>query len=182
MAANWATFQTKVVLFLKGKQSGGFEQTANFFANEYDIVVKTSALLFGNQVTSTTKPPLFVSFLKAFNTMYQMKTETSPQPYIQLASEIILNYWKNIQFSPVPPHPPAIVPAPGVLTNYHGDPNTLGNELYTAFNSKEEILVASNLMLAFSNHMKTINGVYLGLISTPTGLVLSPPIPWVGVF
>ncbi|MBC8146873.1 MAG: hypothetical protein H8E98_02675 [Bacteroidetes bacterium] len=182
MAADWGTFQTSVVQFLKSKSSKDFDQTSHFFANQYDTVIKTSALLVGNIAKPPSNGPVYAAFLTAFNLMYNSPTDLGVAPYNVLASQIISTYWTSMQFDPLPPHPPTVVPAPGVSVLYYGDSSSLGIELYNAFNSKEETLVASNLVLAFSNHMKLVSGLYTGLIPTPTGPVPSPPIPWVGVF
>jgi len=182
MAANWGTFQVKVVAFLKGQQSSGFEETAAFFANEYDLAVRTSTLLMGNLAIPVSNMGVMSAFLVVFNLMYNSPVELGPAPYMTLASQIVTTYWIPMQFNPLPPHPPTVAPSPGVQVLFPGEPSSLGMGLYTAFNSGEETLVAAGLMQSFSMHMLTVSGVYNGLIPTATGLVPSPPIPWSGVF
>lgn len=101
-------------------------------------------------------------------------------PYLFLETSFIL-FWSTTKFSPTPPSPPALTPLFGTTVLAPGVPGILSASFKTAFTSKNPKLAAQTLVDGIKTHASTISGVYSGFIPSPTGLVPSPPIPWIGV-
>lgn len=101
-------------------------------------------------------------------------------PYLFLEAAFIL-FWTTARFSPLPPTPPTLSPLFGTLVLIPGIPGPLSLAFKSAFTSKDPSAAAKIITAGIQTHATTISGTYSGLIPSPTGLIPSPPIPWVGV-
>lgn len=101
-------------------------------------------------------------------------------PYLFLETSFIL-FWTTAKFSPLPPIPPTLSPLFGTLVLIPGIPGVLSLGFKSAFTSKDPSTAAKIITTSLQTHASTISGTYSGLIASPTGLIPSPPIPWVGV-
>jgi hypothetical protein len=66
-----------------------------------------------------------------------------------------------------------------------GSPAPLNYNLWNAFNNKIPgkvgAVIATKLVNAFTLHLTQVQGVYNGLIPSPTGPIPGPPFPWLSV-
>ena len=190
MAADWTTFKTNMKRYMLTYQAKSASDYATKIANEYDSAVMQATLLNGNTLTRGNKKALIEdAFKTAFNLMFQSYTDLGLKPYTTIATAIIL-YWRGMQINPIPPIPPTVQPSTGFTITFFGLPSPLDEGLRKAFNSGMNITdsnkaidtVLTNLVTAFSTHMKLISGVYNGLIPSTNGLIAYPPINWTGIF
>ena len=195
MPAAWPGFQAAVSSWLCGDAEGGEEttngsKTAKKIADEYDKAIKTAAvipynnLLTGGFVKATMQSGFEVSFAQ------QMQAAGTPPEGIDIgvpvwipAAQGTINAWAAAQYNPMPPHPPDILPTTGVMQL---DPGlgalmSLASSIHDAFHSKNCASVAGILVSGFTQHMNMINGLYMGMIPSPSGPIPGPPIPWMGV-
>lgn len=101
-------------------------------------------------------------------------------PYLFLETAFI-SFWLTAQFSPAPPAPPTVSPLFGITVLTPGIPGILSAAFKLGFTSKDPSIAAKFIVNGIKTQALTVSGVYSGLIPSPTGLVPSPPIPWIGV-
>ncbi len=196
MPANWGVFQAAMNSWFCGNAEGGEDYqeagapTAKKIADEYDLAIKTSAvipynnLLNGGFVKASVESGFRTSFNNAFNA-----AGTPPEgldlgvPTWIPAANGVINAWASAQYLPVPPHPPKIAPTTGVVQLDPGFGALMGlaSSIHDAFHSENCNAIAGILVSGFTQHMQMINGIYLGLIPSPSGPVPGPPVPWMGV-
>ena len=194
MPANWGGFQGAMNAWFCGDAEGGEEttsgaKTAKKIADQYDLAIKTSAVIMGNMlVGGFVKSTMEVGFKTSF--AQQMNASGVPPEGIDVgvpvwiaAAQGTINAWAGAQYNPMPPHPPHILPTSGITQLDPGMPAlmSLASSINDAFHSKNCAAVSGILVSGFVNHMMMINGIYNGLIPGPSGPIPGPPIPWVGV-
>ena len=198
MPANWGGFQAAMNSWFCGNARGDTDEeyqqagapTAKKIADEYDLAIKTSAVIpYNNLLTggfnkSLVESGFKASFAQVFNSSGIPPEGIDPGvPGWIPAAQGTINAWAAAQYNPVPPHPPDIAPTTGVVQL---DPGLAGlmplaKSIHDAFHSQQCSAIASILISGFTHHMTLINGIYLGLIPSPSGPIPGPPIPWVGV-
>ena len=180
---NWESFKQKLLNFNNGKQSGSLEETAIFYSNLYYTNVINASLLLGNVVIISPAglSILYDGFLNFFSSNITLQSGTIDiSKTIPLANAII-DFWKIQTFSPLPPHPPATLPAPGVVIDFYGEPNSIASLLLASFITGISQSFVDLFTNALKIHLTTIRGNYYGTIPNPSG-----PIPvivsWIGVY
>lgn len=155
----------------------------------YDLIVRSGTTMFGQLPISPNKPVL----MEAFRTVGRMNISQSVTslglPPHQVLAQGFFGYWTGCPFMPLPPSPPAVIPAPLPTPNictFGGDVTTLAANLKYALEdvhpTKTAKSTAQLVTMALRLHAATIVGMYFGILLTPLGPVPLPPIPWVGVF
>jgi hypothetical protein len=104
-------------------------------------------------------------------------------------SAAICAEWLKEKFTPTTFPPGYVAPAPGYSVLVPGDPNTLKKDLAKAFFIAQSELnqeTAFNvfitaLILAYSEHLLKIAGLYNGLIPATPNPIPGPPFPYLGV-
>lgn len=169
--------------------SRSFLIAAERISTAYFKAVSSGQTLFGNKVMVFNKMKLQKSLEIAFTLQYLNGIVPMGQvPYYIIAAGL-LSSWSTSTISPLPPNPPAVTPAPFTPSNiivFPGSIFPLGTFLkyaFADFNSiKTPAITAKFLRIAFQFHTSTIVGSYVGMMPSPTGLIPTPPIPWIGIF
>lgn len=187
MAADWDTFKSNMKDFMVNMKATDINNSADKISTEYDKAVSTATTVNKNKITGGDKSLIKSAFETSMNLIIKSPIDLGIKPYTIMASGII-GYWKNVKINPLPPVPPDISATTGFTINFFGLPVPLDQGLQKALNSGIDItdlneavdLVLTNLVLAFSTHMKLISGVYNGMIAGPPPIA-GPPIPFTGI-
>ena len=188
MAVLWPTFQSTVAPQLDNAVDKEHSDTAGIIADAYGTAVKQAMIMLipGSMIISA--PPTTGIENAILNALDQIKdSENSPTPamFATWAAETVL-FWQSVQWSPMPPPPPYVSPTSGVTVLTGGTPSPLDTMLYNAFthppaNIPMGNIICAKLILAFTTHLLTVQGLYNGLIPSPAGPIPGPPFPWVGL-
>tara|TARA_R110000744_G_scaffold73536_2_gene147192 strand:+ start:5354 stop:5932 length:579 start_codon:yes stop_codon:yes gene_type:complete len=191
MPAVWPAFIAPMTSWFNANAENGTTasngaKTAAMIASTYQAAVMTAGVFpYGNiKLAGFVAAQVDAGFTACF-AMQAASLSDKPMglpPYI-LAAQGVVASWAAAQYAPVPPHPPDIIPSPGVQQIQPGTPGMmpLALAIQAAFNSQSPAAIAPLLAQGFMAHMMTISGVYLGLIASPSGPIPGPPIPWMGV-
>lgn len=189
MAVNWVLFESAIrPYFNSGLIPSNTDDAANYIANIYDTAVRMGSTAFGNFTLNTNKPALVTNLKIAFKLMHGAGgTPVESSAYTVMATGFI-TYWLGATMSPLPPHPPTILPAvPNACqVLYPGDVASLSKSLQNALTNLKLIKTAglstTLLSLALKIHLMSISGIYLGLVPVVVGVAPFPPVPWTGIF
>lgn len=198
MAANWPAFQAQLNPWFCGDAEGGDKttdgsKTAKKIADAYEMAIMSAGVIPWNNLYSSgfVKATMEAGFKASF--AQQMSAAGSPPEGIDLgvpvwiaAAQGTINAWAAVQYVPLPPHLPTVLPIVGVLQLDPGAGGLmpLAQSIYDAFHCQQCSLVANILMQGFIQHMTMISGVYIGMgpnPAPPPPLIPYPPIPWFGV-
>ena len=183
MSINWKLIETQLDITFNHAKPSNETDAAISIANAYEAGILSATTLFQNTIISYNKPLLISSLSSAF-----VLARTTSKLNIKLIVNGFVGFWIGAMLSPLPMHPPTVSPSPILppcIVTYPGDPTLLETALKTAFitfSGKTSNLTIQSIILALKSHVATISGVYNGMIVSPTGLIPSPPIPWVGIF
>jgi hypothetical protein len=187
MPANWGSFINTVAPFLDQSTPKTERDTAKIISNSYKLAISSATIsnIPGSTII-TTPPPIQMenTILETFDKTKESGKKTIPPYYTNWANSIS-SFWLQTQWSPFPP-PGYVSPTVGVTTQFSGDINGLSIGLYNAFNNPPSPvpignLICTKLITAFQTHLITVTGLYNGLIPTPTGPIVGPPFPWLGI-
>jgi hypothetical protein len=191
MAVNWSGFQQEVAAWFDDNQNNQKteQQTAFKIAFAYHKVVQLASIttIPGSKLISTGNPKLLEQGI--FSTINQMKLAGGAKPtpimFLDWANAMV-SYWSTSQWVPVPPPPGYVAPTTGHQTLSGGVVTPLNSQLYDAFafppqNTPMGNIIASKLVIACTQHLTTIQGIWNGTVPTPSGPVPGPPFPWVGL-
>jgi hypothetical protein len=189
MAVNWTIFEQAIRPYFKsGIIPSNTDDAANYIANIYDTAVRVGSTAFGNFTLSTNKSILVSSLKTAFKIMHSAgNIPISKSAYTVMATGFV-GYWTGATMSPLPPHPPTVLPAvpSACFVVYPGDIASLSVNLENALTNFSLVKTASMtttlFSLALKMHLLTVTGFYLGLFPYAITLAPFPPIPWVGIF
>lgn len=180
----WPVYTNTIAAYLNDNQSSKqLNDTAEIIAAQYESTVRSGSTIFQNFVIAT---PGYQQIKAGFSVAFQqMQNNNNILPsYFTPAASAIVSFWQSVVFNPLPPAPGTSAPAPGVQVLFAGDTALLQAGLFNAFNTPPAAqplgsVVAGKLTSAFSTHVSTISGIYIGLsVAIPF-----PPIavPWVGI-
>lgn len=174
-------FQSSFAKFLSDQGAGTTDDTAGFIADEYHNAVQN---VFPGTVPGATPIGLIASdvkdgFVTTFNNIFDKEASTSPGDYMPAADGIV-KYWtgKNLKPSGIPPGTVATI---SNQITFGGASAPLAAQIFAAFGAMNENAVAAGLAAAFQTHLFTISGIWNGTMPGPSGVIPSPPIPWVGL-
>ena len=96
------------------------------------------------------------------------------------AADGIVKYWtgKNLKPSGIPPGTVATIRN---QITFGGASAPLAAQIFAAFGAMNENAVAAGLAAAFQTPLTPISGIWNGTMPGPSGVIPSPPIPWVGL-
>ena len=126
MPANWGGFQAAITSWHCGDAEGGEDttsgaDTAKKIADEYDKAIKTAAVIpYNNMLTGGFVKATMESGFKASFAQQMQMAGVPPEgvdvgvPVWIPAAQGTINAWAAAQYNPMPPHPPDIIPSPGV--------------------------------------------------------------------
>lgn len=181
MPANWSTFKNLMKPYIESFVSTGAAHSAKKIADAYEATVQAQAsTMFGNVVLKGNRTVLENALKTGIQMNYNTMDKTDERPYRVIALGFV-SYWAGAVFNPLPPAPPCVAPTVGVQVMFPGEPLSLAKGIKKSFQIGNAETGINLFMLALQTHMKTISGTYMGLIPSPTGVLPSPPIPWVGI-
>lgn len=188
MPANWSVLQTQITTLFDNNQTRKSESdVARTIANAYLNSISSANIIAipGSAIASPATPSLISNgFANTFQILKSKKGKPSPGDYTPAANGIV-QFWLATGWSPLPPPIGYVAPINGNQITSGGAPAPLNYNLWNAFNNnvpgKVGAVIASKLVSAFSLHLSQVQGVYTGLIPSPTGPVPGPPFPWLGV-
>ena len=180
----WPAYTNIISAYLNDNRSEKqLTDTAEFIALQYESAVRTGTTIFQNIVLST---PGYQSIQSGFVVAFQqMQINNNILPsYFAPAASAIIAFWQSVLFNPLPPAPGTTAPSPGVQIIFPGDTASLQAGLFNAFNTVPATqplgaAVAGKLSSAFSSHVATIAGIYIGLSVAPPFAPIA--VPWVGI-
>ena len=154
--------------------------TAAHFANTYAQAMMNRADPMMNSVIPPGKEGGIESaWSAAFSMMENSDSAPTPATWMSVDSAIVA-YWAGAMFQFATPHPPNTIPTGPNMVTFPGAPGPLASAINDALTSEDPGKVASTLVGGYKDHLGTIQGLYTGAITTPTGPVPTP-IPWAGV-
>jgi len=183
MAINWKLIETQLDIIFTKKRPSNERDAAKSIADAYEIGMLSATTMLQNSLLTYNKAILQSNLESAF-----LLARATSKLNMKLVASGFVGFWAGSQFSPLPPHPPTILPMPiptPCVVVFPGDINSLEVALKAslmAFSGKTTNITIQSMILALRTHTTTINGVYNGLVPSPTGPIPSPPIPWVGIF
>lgn len=190
MPINWTGFQSDLESFYSTQMDSSYSEAADEISTIFHNAILQGSLAIGNTILSGLNK---IVLKTAFETSYELNMNANGvdlglAPFTIIANGFV-SYITPVQFSPLPPHPPATVPSTGVTTTFFGLPTPLDIDLKNAMTAGKDIgdvsisskAIASKLVTALQTFLSTISGIYTGLMPSPTGLVAAPPVPWVGI-
>lgn len=186
---DWRGFEKNLEEYFTNVNSNrSIKETAQRLTNYYFNAVMGGQTIFGNKVMYINKKALENAFRIAFTLQSNSKKDLGMLCYYIIAFGVIRS-WSTAKLSPLPPVPPSVLPSPipnSCTVLFPGSPLPLGTFLQIGFSKFTSIktpkLSAKFISLALQFHLKTVSGIYIGLMPTAVGPVPSPPIPWVGIF
>lgn len=188
MAVAWPKFQSDVAQWLDSTKEKKESDTAKKIADAYGTAVSTAmiSLIPGSTIIST--PPtkgIETAILNTLNRMKESDLPPTPPMFLEWATSTV-SFWQGVQWNPLPPPPGYVSPTMGVTVLTGGTPTPLDVGLWNAFNNPPVStpmgnIIAGKLVVAFTSHLLTVNGLYNGLIPAVPTPVPGPPFPWVGV-
>ena len=182
MAINWNLFKKQLNLVFTTMKPNSEDEAASKIADAYELSVLGATTVFQNSLISYNKPILKNNLSTAF-----IIAKSTNNLDLNLVASGFIGFWTAAQLSPIPPHPPTILPSPVLppcIVTYPGDSVSLSKLLgvaFLTFPNKSTDLCINGIIMALTVHLTLISGVYNGMIPSPAGPVPSPPIPWVGI-
>lgn len=187
MPAGWSIFRTNLTNYLNNvPDTRTKEDLARKIATEYVNAVKLASITTTTQLVLSTPPSSIIEqgFLTSFTSIEKTGT-VSPVMYIPAATSIV-TFWTSVLINPLPPPIGYVSPTTGNQILFPGLPTPLNNDIYSALSDSATsvpngLLIATKLVTGFSNHLKTISGIYNGLIPATPSPIPGPPFPWTGI-
>ena len=185
--ANWLGFTSAVAPFLDAPIGQTHEQTAQHIAQQYEIATRPTIItMIGAPLIKT---PFYGPMKQAIMDSFDMVKDSGGMPkpiHFQPWANEIVNYWLGSVWSPLPPPIGYISPTVGNIVLTGGTPTPLNVQICDAFilpraSTPMGNLICTKLVLAFTNHLMTVKGIYNGLIPAAPSPVPGPPFPWIGV-
>lgn len=183
MPINWKLIESQLDITFNHMKPNSELDSAIAIANAYEAGMLSATTILQNTLITYNKPLLISNLNSAF-----LLARTTSKLNIKLIASGFIGFWSSAMLSPLPMHPPTIAPSPLLppcIVTYPGDIALLETALKTAFitfSGKTSNLAIQSIILALKSHVSTISGVYNGMVVSPTGMIPSPPIPWVGIF
>ena len=189
MPVLFPSFASAVAPYLDAPIEKTEVDTAKIIADSYGVSVASAmiTLIPGSTIISAppTKP-IEDAILDTFNQIKDSEGPPTPPMFLKWATEIV-KYWDAVTWTPIPPPLGYVLPTTGVTVLTGGTPSPLDVGLWAAFNNPPAptpmgSIICGKLILAFTKHLLTVNGLYNGLIPAPPAPPIpGPPFPWVGV-
>jgi hypothetical protein len=182
MPANWGTFTSAFTAYLTSQVAQDEGDTADMIGTLYVAAVATALVNVGS---APIVPPSSSTIASGFEASFLLAKSAgsapiTPATFMPAAGAIIGEYAK-LTIIPMPPMPPCIAPTVGYKVLFPGEPGSLASLLAAAFSAQSEATTASMLASAFTTHLTTVTGIYLGMIPSAPSPIPGPPIPWVGI-
>lgn len=185
---NWNSFEQNLKNYFAILSGKNIDNVSKRIRMEYQLALISATNTAGQNLLHIDLK-FFEEALKiAFKMQFYSKVDLKIAPYVLIANSIILS-WYSAKLSPLPPIVPTVAPnfiPKSSLITYTGSSSILSLHLKAAMNEmtfiKTPELTAKFFTMAIRLHLKTISGLYNGLVPSPTGLIPSLPIPWVGFF
>jgi len=180
---NWESFKQQLSEYNLGRQSGSIEESANFYSTLYFDEVQNSAInLIGNKIiyNISSKNILYQGFYNFFTSNIALQTGVITNANIFPLALSIVNFWNIQQFEPLPPHPPATIPSPGIKLTPKTNASLLSTQLLASFITTQNALFITLFTLALQTYTLSLMGNYYGL-QPSTGGPIPIVVPWVSV-
>lgn len=187
MPANWGVLQSQVITHFDNNQVKKSESdTARMLGNAYyNSVLSANILAIPGSTLLPSAPTLIINgFENTLRLIKNKNAQATPADYTAAASGIV-QFWLSVQWNPLPPPIGYVGPITGNRVTLPGAPAPLNYNLWNAFNNKTPgkvgAVIATKLLNAFTVHLSSVQGVYIGLIPGPVSPIPGPPFPWVGI-
>lgn len=209
MPATWTTFRSNIKAKLGTPNMLSVSDLADIHATEYVNAVKSAnIILTSSKATlginkSSVKSAYEVAFNKLFSenveilpnykgdkpNMNQDSARSKVEDVFAPVAAVICVEWAKEIFTPTTTPPGYVLPAPGYTVLVPGDPIALKKDLAKAFFIAQSELnqeTAFNvfitaLILAYTEHLLKISGLFNGLIPAKPSPIPGPPFPFIGV-
>jgi len=188
MPANWSILQSQLTTWFDNNQVRKTESdTANAIAQAYYNAILSANIVTvpGSLLAAPASPSLIKQGFEATFRILKSKTSAPVPGDFTIAANSIVIFWQTSFWNPIPPPIGYVGPTVGHSVISGGSPAPLNYNLWNAFNNKIPgkvgVVIATKLINAFTVHLTQVQGVYNGLIPSPTGPVPGPPFPWLGV-
>lgn len=209
MASNWILFESNMKSKISFPNQLSISELSDIHATEYVNAVNTATIIFTKSPVSIgiNKEILKLSFESMFNALFKETIEILPnykndnptdneikdrdklEHFFLPVAITIVREWTNELFTQTTVPVGYVSPTTGYRVLVPGDPINLAKDLSKAFYiSQNELnqnvafkLFISNLILAYTEHMLKISGIFNGLIPGSPSPVPGPVFPWIGV-
>lgn len=209
MPATWTTFRSNIKAKLGMPNQLSISELADIHATEYVNAVKSANIILSSSKATIgiAKAPVKSAYEAAFNKLFNEKIEILPnykgdnlnpnqdtsrnkleEVFAPVAAVICAGWAKEI-FTPTTPPPGYVKPTVGYTVLVPGDPISLKKDLAKAFFIAQSELnqeTAFNvfitaLILAYTEHLLKISGLFNGLVLAAPSPIPGPPFPFIGV-
>ena len=184
---DWISFQNELTkYFTTINTNRSIEESANRLASMYMKYALQGSNIYGNKVVSINYNVLKNGFKVAFYLNKNSFVKLGVTPWIGVASAMYFS-WSGATLSPIPVVPPSVTPSPipsSCVVTLPGFIFPLALQLWFAFSNfiKSPQISSKLLISAIRLHFTSIQGLYFGLMPSPSGLIPSIPTPWIGIF
>ena len=176
----WVALEQDIKGWLEDLGDKSVGDTASHFATSYANAISNATDPYFNAIIPPGKEAAIESaWNAAFAQMENSDSPPTPATWSQVDAATIA-FFAGAQFQFATPHPPNTIPTGPNIITFPGAPGPLAVALNDALTSEDPGQVASKMVKGFQDHLKVVQGLYTGAITTPGGPVPTP-VPWVGV-